>query len=57
MRHQYKLRRLKKLSIRPLTDKSGQKIERSLAEILRELRDRQLIMKSPGRTFANLFEL
>jgi len=57
LRNRYRLRRFKKLGIRPLFQTGSPPIERPLPELLRELRDRQLIMKSPGRTLANIFEL
>lgn len=32
-------------------------VERPLAEILRELRDRKLAITTPGRMYANIFEM
>lgn len=57
LRSQYRLRKFKKLGIRPLYAPGVQPIERPLAELLRELRDRRLIMVSPERTLANIIEL
>ena len=51
LRHQHRLRRFKKLGIRPLYKDGNVVVQRQLPELLRELRDRKLIMKSPGRTF------
>lgn len=57
LRNQHRLRRFKRLGIRPLYKDSQKVVERPLAEILRELRDRRLIMQSTGRTLGNILEL
>jgi|JI6StandDraft_1071083.scaffolds.fasta_scaffold119290_1 hypothetical protein len=57
LRNQHRLRRFKKLGIRSLVRNGAIVEERQLPELLRELRDRKLIQKSPGRTLGNILEL